>query len=97
MMSEFSSSRRNAIRLVLGGATLAPFALSRHAGAAQNAPLRAAFKYQDKPNNDQQCSGCAQFIPGKTPQDRGGCNIMPGDTEIAPQGWCTAWTAAPKK
>ena len=95
-MSEFSRSRRKFIWLALAGATVAPFA-TRHAGAAQNASLRAALKYQDKPNKDQQCSVCAQFVPGKTAKERGGCKIMPGDTEISPQGWCTAWTAAPKK
>jgi hypothetical protein len=96
-MTEFSKSRRRVIRLVLGGAALAPFAGACPAGAAQNAQMRTALKYQDKPNNDQQCSTCMQFIPGKTPKDRGGCKIMPGDTEIATQGWCTAWTPAAKK
>ena len=96
-MSAFSSSRRKVIWLVLGGTALAPFAVGRNAHAAQNAQLRAALKYQDQPNKDQQCSGCAQFIPGKTPKERGGCKIIPGDTEISPQGWCSAWTAAPKK
>ena len=49
--------------LGLAGAALAPFA-TRPARAAQNASLRSALKYQDKPNKDQQCSICAQFIPG---------------------------------
>jgi hypothetical protein len=83
--------------LAIGVLILGPFALIRRACAAQNTQLRAALKYQDAPMKDQQCSTCAQFIPGKTPQDRGGCKIMPGDTEISPRGWCTAWTAAPKK
>ena len=97
-MSRFSISRRRAISLAIGGAVLAPFLPARRARAAQNAQLRAALKYQDAPMQGQQCSTCAQFIPGKTPKDRGGCKIMPGDTEISPQGWCTAWTAAaPKK
>lgn len=97
-MSRFSISRRRAISLALGGVVLAPFLPVARARAAQNAQLRAALKYQDAPMQGQQCATCAQFIPGKTPKDRGGCKIMPGDTEISPQGWCTGWTAAaPKK
>jgi high potential iron-sulfur protein len=96
-MSRFSISRRRAISLALGGVVLAPFLPARRARATQNAQLRAALKYQEAPMQGQQCSTCAQFIPGKTPKDRGGCKIMPGDTEISPQGWCTAWTAAPPK
>jgi High potential iron-sulfur protein len=94
-MSRFSISRRRAISLALGGVVLAPFLPLGRARAAQNAQLRAALKYQDAPMQGQQCATCAQFIPGKTPKDRGGCKIMPGDTEISPQGWCSAWTAAP--
>jgi hypothetical protein len=93
-MSRFSISRRRALSLALGGTVLAPFLPAGRAPAAQNAQLRAALKYQDAPMQGQQCSTCAQFIPGKTPKDRGGCKIMPGDTEISPQGWCTGWTAA---
>jgi hypothetical protein len=95
--SGFSKSRRRAMSLALGGLMLAPFAPADRARAAQNAQMRAALKYQDTPMKDQQCSNCAHFIPGKTPKDRGGCQIIPGDTEISPNGWCTAWVAAPKK
>jgi hypothetical protein len=94
---EFSTSRRRAMSLAVGAIVLAPFAVTGRARAAQNAQMRAALKYQDTPMKDQQCSTCAHFIPGKTPKDRGGCQIIPGDTEISPNGWCTAWVAAPKK
>ena len=33
-----------------------------------------------------------QFVPGPSEKDLGGCKIMLGDTEISPQGYCTAWT-----
>jgi hypothetical protein len=32
-----------------------------------------------------------QFVPGKTEKNKGGCKVMPGDTEISSQGYCTAW------
>lgn len=88
-----SIQRRQFIKL--GSAALAaiPLAvLAEKVSAATNATMRAALKYQDKPEGDKQCSGCAQFVPGETPQELGGCKIIPGDTEISPQGYCTAWT-----
>jgi hypothetical protein len=54
--------------------------------------MRASLKYQDKPEGDKQCSNCAHFVPGKNSQDLGGCKLMPGDTEISPNGHCTGWT-----
>ncbi len=97
-MFEFSMSRRRALSLAATSLIAAPLALAtRSAHAAQNTALRAALKYQDMPMKGQQCSTCLQFIPGKTPKDRGGCKIIPGDTEISPQGWCSAWVAAPAK
>jgi hypothetical protein len=89
-------SRRNFLKI--GGSALAlipVLAVSGRASAATNAGLRAALKYQDKPNGDKECSGCMQFVPGKTPKDKGGCKIMPGDTEISPTGYCTAWAKKP--
>ena len=81
--------------LKLGSAALAMIpviAFSGRAAAATNAAMRASLKYQDKPEGEKRCANCAQFVPGKTAKDRGGCKLMPGDTEISPQGYCTAWT-----
>jgi hypothetical protein len=72
------------------------FAVCGQAGAAQNAGLRAALKYQDSPKGDQKCGACMHFIPGKSAADKGGCKIMPGDTEINPNGWCLSWVVAKK-
>jgi len=97
-MSDISKSRRKVVSLAVGGAVLAPWLLrAGRSHAAQNAQMRTALKYQDQPNKDQRCGNCMQFVPGKTPKDRGECKIMPGDTEISPNGWCTAWVAAAKK
>lgn len=80
--------------LKFGSAALAMIPVLAFPGrtfAATNAAMRASLKYQDKPDGEKQCSGCVQFVPGKTAQDKGGCKLMPGDTEISPQGHCTAW------
>lgn len=81
--------------LKMGGAALAMIpvlAISGRANAATNAAMRTALKYQPTPNADKNCANCMQFVPGKSPKDLGGCKIIPGDTEISPQGYCTAWT-----
>ena len=82
-------------RFLKTGATLAMIpviAASGAAAAATNASLRASLKYQGKPEGDKSCGNCAQFVAGATPKDLGACKIIPGDTEISPQGYCIAWT-----
>lgn len=98
MKDSINSARRRMLKS--GGAALAMFPLMALIGrtyAATNAAMRASFKYQNKPNGDKACRGCVQFVPGKTAKALGGCKIFPGDTEISPNGYCTAWVAAPKK
>jgi len=86
------TTRRIWLKVVAGAAVAAPLAaLSSRAMAAKNDSLRTALKYQDKPSGANQCSHCTHFVPGKTPKDLGGCKIIPGDTEISPNGWCSAW------
>jgi hypothetical protein len=98
MKSETTATRRQFIKL--GGAVIAAipvFALADKAGAATNAGLRTAMKYQDTPGPEgKACAGCLQFVPGKTATDLGGCKIFPGDTEVSPKGFCVAWAAKPK-
>ena len=97
MKETTKTSRRQFLKI--GGAALAMIpvvAVSGKAMAATNAGMRAAMKYQNKPNGEKHCATCMQFIPGKTPTALGGCKIFPGDTEISPQGYCVAWAAKPK-
>ncbi len=54
-----------------------------------HAATKAAMKYQDKPKGDEKCSNCKFFIPGKTPNADGTCQVVEGS--ISPQGWCTAY------
>lgn len=78
--------------LVVGVATM----WSSPGRTATNAPLRQALKYQDASKGEQRCDNCLHWVPGTTPKDRGGCRIIPGDTEISPSGWCSAWIKAAK-
>lgn len=51
---------------------------------------KSQFKYQDKPNGKQKCSGCSLFEPGKTATANGSCKVVEG--AISPNGWCTAFS-----
>jgi len=91
-------SRRRLLGMAAGALTAVPVVLlTREALADQNANMRKALQYQDAPKDGKQCSACVQFVPGKTPKDKGGCKAIPGDSEISPTGYCAAFVAAPKK
>jgi anaerobic selenocysteine-containing dehydrogenase len=97
MKNEFAATRRQFIKLVGAAMAAIPLlGLNNRAVAATNAAMRSAMKYQDKANDGKSCSGCAQFIPGKTATSLGGCKVCAGDTEISSSGYCVAWTARPK-
>ena len=92
-----NKSRRRFLKL--SGATLAAIPILTASGsafAAKNAAMRTSLKYQEHPGPDnKECSGCMQFVPGKTPTALGGCKLYPGDTEISPRGYCVAWAKKP--
>ncbi len=79
--------------LTLSGAVLGvPLVfVARSACASTNAAQRAALKYQPTPNGISQCANCLEFLPGASDTAPGGCRLMPGDDEISPAGYCTAW------
>jgi hypothetical protein len=90
-------NRRAVLKAAAGAAVAIPLlTIGMPALAAKNAGLRTALKYQDVPSGTKRCDNCLHWKPGRTPRDRGGCNIMPGDTEIAPAGYCVGWVAAKK-
>jgi hypothetical protein len=90
--------RRIALKQIsMAFASLPLIAITGSAHAEKSVALRTALKYQETPNAGKECLACAQFVPGKTPKDKGGCKIMPGDTEISPTGWCSAFAPAPAK
>ncbi len=86
-----SSARRQWLQLAAGTLAIPLVAVAPAARAAKNDASRGALKYQDTPKDGAQCSACVQFVPGKTPKDKGGCKIIAGDTEISPTGWCVAF------
>jgi hypothetical protein len=88
MQDNQTHSRRRVIKYGLSTLAMIPVV----AMAAKNDAMRAGTKYKDTPEGDKQCSGCAQFIPGKGPKDLGGCKIYPGDTEVSPTGYCITWS-----
>lgn len=57
------------------------------AAHAQTKISHEAAKYQDKPNNGQECSTCVQF---EAPSS---CKIVA--SPISPQGWCQFYTKKP--
>ncbi len=54
---------------------------------AQTKVSHETAKYQDQPNNGQQCSTCVQFEPPS------GCKIV--ESPISPNGWCQLYVAKP--
>ena len=91
MIGKDISRRQFCAKVGMTLVTMTAIGSTRRAVAAQNANLRSALKYQNKPDGDKRCSNCMQFVPGAGPKDLGGCTIIPGDTEIAPDAYCTAW------
>ena len=87
MKDKVNQSRRNMLKLGGIAVVMVPVA----AFAAKNEALRTAMKYKNTPEGEKQCSNCLQFVPGKTPNDLGGCKVFAGDTEISPKGYCSAW------
>jgi hypothetical protein len=91
------NSRRSWLKLVSGAAVAVPVAfIAKGAWAAPNEAMRKSLQYQATPKDGKQCSGCMQFVAGKTAKDPGTCKIIPNDTEIAPTGYCVAFVALAK-
>jgi hypothetical protein len=85
-MKESQRPRRQFLKI--SGAILATIPIvvvSGRADAATNATLRTTLKYQGTPEGDKSCANCMQFVPP------GSCKVIPGDTEISPQGYCAVW------
>jgi hypothetical protein len=54
---------------------------------AQAKLTHEASKYQDHPNNGQQCSGCVQFVAPAS------CKVV--EDPVAASGWCQLFVAKP--
>jgi|ERR1035437_3526333 hypothetical protein len=96
LMTKHSTPRRQFLKIGSAALAMIPVvAFSDRAFAATNAAMRTALKYQDKPLAEKSCGVCMQFVPGAAAKGPGSCKIMPGDTEISPTGYCTAWVKKP--
>ena len=95
---EAKHSRRQMLKIGVTAIAAVPMiGLSTRANATQNAAIRAALKFQGKPNGDKQCAKCVNFIPlASKPTNNeaiNGCKLYPGDTEIPPFGYCNGFVA----
>jgi hypothetical protein len=84
------NNRRTLLKFA-GVLAVMPIIAINTASAAQNAAMRAALKYQDKPEDGKKCIDCMHFIPGADAGSLGGCRMFAGDTEISPNGYCSVW------
>jgi len=87
-----SSIRNRRRALLLSAAGVAGLAALPQRSRAQAKASKAVMQYQDHPKGKQDCVGCIQFVPGKTPAAMGTCKVVEG--AISPEGWCIAF--APK-
>ena len=71
----------------VAGAALAGTVIPIRVAEAQQKASKQSMKYQDHPNNGQECSTCMQFEAPKS------CKVVAGD--ISPKGWCIAYTKKP--
>ncbi len=83
MHDKMKPTRRLLLRraALLAGAALTASIVPNEASAQKVS--KAAMKYQDKPNGDQRCSNCMQFVPPAS------CKVVEGT--ISPNGYCIAW------
>ncbi|WP_295442622.1 hypothetical protein [uncultured Thiodictyon sp.] len=89
-MTDLNKSTRRQF-LKVGGAALVALPLIGMSGAslaAQNESVRKALQYQTSPKDGKQCSGCQNYQAATK-----GCTLYPGDTEIAPTGYCSGFIA----
>lgn len=93
--NEFKPSRRGLFKVGLtaavGAVVATCFALVPRRAHAAKASKTVAM-YQPKPHGNQFCANCIHFIPGKTAQADGTCQVVEGS--ISPHGWCVLY--APK-
>ncbi len=87
-----NQNRRKFLKIAGVSFALIPLACATNsATAATNAAVRAKLKYQDTPRDKMICATCLEFVAGKTQTDLGKCNVIPGDDEISPNGYCVSW------
>ena len=86
-----NATRRRFLKVGATLATLPVLGFSGAALAAKNDSLRKALSYQTSPSDGKSCSNCINYQAAAK-----GCSLFPGDTEIAPTGYCTGYVVKPK-
>jgi len=85
--------RRKVCQAAGAALALIPVAvIGQSAQAATNAKLREELHYQDTPKGDMKCLTCLEYAPGKK-EGFGTCKVIPGDDEIAAEGYCASWNS----
>lgn len=85
-MNEHIPTRRRVLRAALatGCGLWIPLVLAAEQSKSVKKVPQASVMYQTKPNGDQKCSTCTNFIAeSKT------CKLVEGN--ISPDGWCKLW------
>jgi len=67
----------------VAGAALAGTVIPIRIANAQQKASKQAMQYRDKPNGDQECDKCMQFVAPDS------CKVVDG--KISPKGWCVAF------
>ena len=80
--------RRSLLKSVplIAGAIISTNAVAQNL-FAQAKVTHDAAKYQDHPNNGQQCSNCVQFVAPAS------CKVV--EDPVAASGWCQLFVAKP--
>jgi hypothetical protein len=103
MAAEENPSRRQFVRKLVLGATLAPLALTRlttsHAVdlplLSPDDPAAKKVKYTEDASTEKsatkgnKCANCALY-EGAYDSARGPCQLFPG-THVKAAGWCSSW------
>ena len=71
---------------IIAGAIISTNAVAQNL-FAQAKLTHDVAKYQDHPNNGQQCSGCVQFVAPAS------CKLV--EDPVVASGWCQLFTAKP--
>lgn len=82
-------TRKEALASLIILPALAAGLMVANTATADAKGTKAAFKYQDKPNDGKACATCSLFIPGKSKTANGQCKAVAGS--ISPHGWCVAY------
>ena len=80
-MKEFRLSRRALLRGLLAAGSA--WCLPRLGLAGAGKLSKEQARYQDRPNGEQKCANCRNFLPPSA------CTVVEGT--VSPDGWCVLW------